>query len=53
MDDKIFMGNGRLFYFNDDGKLDVYYIIKNIPCEIIYASYYHWMHRIELEKNIC
>ena len=22
------MGNGRLFYFNNDGKLDIYYILK-------------------------
>ena len=27
---KICLGNGRLFYFNDNGKLDLYYILKII-----------------------
>ena len=26
--DKICVGNGRFFYFNDDGKLDLYCILK-------------------------
>ena len=26
--EKICMGNGRLFYFKDAGKLDLYYILK-------------------------
>ena len=26
--DKICVGNGGFFYFNDDGKLDIYYIFK-------------------------
>ena len=26
--DAIFVGNGRLFYFNNDSKLDLYYILK-------------------------
>ena len=26
--EKIYVENGRLFYFNDDGKLDNYYLLK-------------------------
>ena len=33
MGEKIFMVNGRFFYFNDDVKLEIYYIQqKTTPC---------------------
>ena len=32
MAEKICLVNGRLFYFNGDGKLEIYYIQKNTPC---------------------
>ena len=26
------VGNGRMFYFNNDGKLDIYFTNNKIPC---------------------
>ena len=30
--DKTYVGDVIFFYFNDDGKLDMYYIYIKIPC---------------------
>ena len=43
--DKNCVGNGIFFYFNDDGNLDLYYIVKyiypviNINSSIIFVEY--------------
>ena len=28
--DAVFFGNGRFFYFNEEGKLDLHVLVKNI-----------------------
>ena len=33
MGEIIWVGNERFFYFNDDGKLDIYYRIEKKNCE--------------------
>ena len=36
--EKICVGGFRLFYFRDDGKLDIYSLLKYIPCYLKYIS---------------
>ena len=35
MNEKSCVGNGRLFYFNDDGKLELFYMQKQLSVEKI------------------
>ena len=52
--DIICVGNGRFFYFNEDGKLDIYVIVKiRYPVIKKIISSFHLMHCNELENIIC
>ena len=52
MSEKICIEIFRFFYFNDDGKLELSNIQKNIPsAKKIYFCYLHKMHLIKLERK--
>ena len=51
MNNKSWFGNGILFYFNDDGKLEIFIVRKKIACEKI-NTFVLFIECTELNWNI-